>query len=106
MLNLHQHQGHVIVLRRSGSEPVRCVEETVQHLLCGKVHAARRLRNHAVLTPFFIRRVHCFADAVSVADQDISGLHGEYALLITGFDQQSNNGTAFFEAKDFAGSVR
>jgi len=32
--NLNQHQGHVIMLRRSGREPVRALEETVQHLLC------------------------------------------------------------------------
>ncbi len=92
------------MLRRAGGERVGCVEERFQHLLCGKMHAAHRFRNHAILTPFFIFRFIASRDAVGIADQDISRLHGEDALLITGFRQQSYSGAAFFETKDFAGS--
>src|SRR6185437_7438196 len=70
LLQLHDQQCHVIVLRRTCSEFISGAENRVQHIHRGSFAAALICgAEHSLLAPFFIVHSHCFADSVRVSNQ-------------------------------------
>ena len=92
MVELHQQQGHVVVLGRGGGEAVGFVDDVAQDGAGVLRQVGARGGDHAFLAPFLVLQVERFADAVGVGEQQVAGLEEQAAFLVEGIGQQADDG--------------
>ena len=100
-VQLHQEQGHVVMLGSGGGEAVRLAHNMPQD--GGRIfrEPCAGRSEHAVLTPLLVLRIQCFADAVGLGQQQVAGLERDVAFLILRVGQQPDHRATALQSVQF-----